>query len=51
MDRLEHLRRNGPTAHAFTFSQRYPPPGLLPVEPPDPAGESMRCPSLQLSGL
>ncbi|TLY88376.1 MAG: DUF190 domain-containing protein [Gammaproteobacteria bacterium] len=39
------------TEDAFTFSQRYPPPGLLPVEPPDPAGESMRCPSLQLSGL
>ena len=29
LDRLEHLRRNGPTAHAFTFSQRYPPPGEL----------------------
>ncbi|TLZ11755.1 MAG: DUF3291 domain-containing protein [Gammaproteobacteria bacterium] len=29
MDRLEHLRRNGPSPHAFTFSQRYPPPGEL----------------------
>jgi hypothetical protein len=29
LDRLGHLRRNGPTAHAFTFSQRYPPPGEL----------------------
>ncbi|HVO16582.1 MAG TPA: DUF3291 domain-containing protein [Alphaproteobacteria bacterium] len=25
--RLEHLRRHGPTAHAFTFKQRYPRPG------------------------
>ena len=25
--RLEHLRRHGPSAHAFTFKQRYPRPG------------------------
>ena len=25
--RLEHLRRHGPTAHAFSFKQRYPRPG------------------------
>jgi uncharacterized protein DUF3291 len=25
--RLEHLRRHGPGATAFSFSQRYPPPG------------------------
>jgi hypothetical protein len=27
LERLEHLRANGPTPHAFTFSQRYPVPG------------------------
>ena len=26
--RLEHLRRHGPSAHAFSFKQRYPCPGL-----------------------
>jgi len=26
--RLEHLRREGPSAHAFTFKQRYPHPGI-----------------------
>jgi Domain of unknown function (DUF3291) len=26
--RLEHLRREGPSAHAFTFKQRYPHPGM-----------------------
>jgi hypothetical protein len=31
LDRLEHLRRDGPTAHAFTFKDRYP--------APDSAGE------------
>lgn len=25
--RLAHLRRHGPTAHAFTFKERYPKPG------------------------
>jgi hypothetical protein len=25
--RLEHLRAHGPTAHAFTFKERHPPPG------------------------
>jgi len=25
-DRLEHLREHGPTAHAFTFKERYPSP-------------------------
>jgi hypothetical protein len=24
--RLEHLVANGPSAHAFTFKQRFPPP-------------------------
>ncbi len=27
--RLEHLRRHGPTADAFTFKQRFPPPRSL----------------------
>ena len=27
LERLEHLRANGPTPRAFTFSQRYPVPG------------------------
>ena len=26
-ERLEHLRAHGPTAHAFTFRQRFPAPG------------------------
>ena len=26
MERLEHLRKHGPTAHAFTFKQQYPAP-------------------------
>jgi hypothetical protein len=26
LERLAHLRREGPTARAFTFSQRHPPP-------------------------
>lgn len=26
--RLDHLRRQGPTAHAFTFKQRFPAPGM-----------------------
>ena len=29
LERLAHLRREGPTARAFTFSRRYPPPGEL----------------------
>jgi hypothetical protein len=27
LERLAHLRRDGPTARAFTVSRRYPPPG------------------------
>jgi Domain of unknown function (DUF3291) len=26
--RLDHLRRHGPTAHAFSFKQRFPTPGV-----------------------
>jgi hypothetical protein len=32
-ERLEHLERNGPTAHAFTFKQRYPAPDAELHEP------------------
>jgi len=28
-DRLDHLRAHGPTAHAFTLRQHFPPPGEL----------------------
>jgi hypothetical protein len=31
LERLQHLRRNGPSPHAFTFSQRYPTPGEVGV--------------------
>jgi heme-degrading monooxygenase HmoA len=27
LDRLAHLDRHGPSAHAFTFKSRFPPPG------------------------
>ena len=27
LQRLRHLERNGPSPHAFTFRQKYPPPG------------------------
>ena len=27
MDRLAHLNRHGPSAHAFNFKNRFPPPG------------------------
>jgi len=35
IDRLEHLRRHGPTAHAFTFQRRFPAPegGRVPLAP------------------
>lgn len=29
-ERLEHLRQHGPTAHAFTFKQRFPAPAVVP---------------------
>jgi hypothetical protein len=32
-ERLQHLRAHGPTAHAFTFRQRFPAPGA-PEAPP-----------------
>ena len=30
-ERLEHLKQHGPTAHAFTFKQRFPVPEELPA--------------------
>ena len=42
-ERLEHLRAHGPTAHAFTFRQRFPAPGApeAPTRPQDLLG----CPA------
>jgi hypothetical protein len=42
-ERLEHLRAHGPTAHAFTFRQRFPAPGApeAPARPQDLLG----CPA------
>jgi hypothetical protein len=37
-ERLDHLRMHGPTAHAFTLRQHFPPPGgrdLEAIESPD----------------
>jgi hypothetical protein len=28
LERLRHLERNGPSSHAFTFRQKYPPPRI-----------------------
>ena len=35
LDRLDHVRRHGPTPQAFTFSRRYPPPGEEQGSPQD----------------
>jgi hypothetical protein len=35
--RLDHLARVGPTAHAFTFRKAFPPGAAEPLVPPDPA--------------
>ncbi|GDY28801.1 DUF3291 domain-containing protein [Gandjariella thermophila] len=41
-ERLGHLRRHGPTPHAFTFRDAFPAPGAaLPVE----AADDWRCPA------
>ena len=39
LDRLEHLDRHGPSAQAFTFKTRFPPPGHA-GEPKDLAPEA-----------
>jgi hypothetical protein len=41
--RLEHLRAHGPTAHAFTFRQRFPAPGAL--EAPQLDDDLLGCPA------
>jgi hypothetical protein len=28
MARLDHLDAHGPTGHAFTFKEKFPPPGI-----------------------
>jgi hypothetical protein len=42
-ERLEHLRAHGPTAHAFTFRRRFPPPGALEV--PELDEDALGCPA------
>jgi len=39
MARLAHLEAHGPTAHAFSFKQKFPPPGIAPAAPEDLAPE------------
>ena len=41
--RLAHLRVDGPTAHAFTFRQRFPAPGAL--EAPRLDDDLLGCPA------
>ena len=31
-DRIDHLRANGPTPHAFTFKRHFPPPSAASLE-------------------
>ena len=42
-ERLAHLRVHGPTAHAFTFRQRFPAPGAL--EAPQLDDDLLGCPA------
>jgi uncharacterized protein DUF3291 len=41
-ERLEHLRAHGPTAHAFTFRQRFPAPDAL--QAPELDEDLLACP-------
>jgi hypothetical protein len=41
LQRLEHVRRHGPTPHAFTFKQKYPPP--LSAAPPQDLRPEAYC--------
>lgn len=43
-ERLEHLRRHGPTPHAFTFRGPFPAPDAAPDAVPPRAGDDWRCP-------
>jgi hypothetical protein len=42
-ERLEHLRAHGPTAHAFTFRERFPAPGA--AEAPALDEDLLGCPA------
>ncbi len=42
-ERLEHLRAHGPTAHAFTFRERFPAPGAR--EAPRLDNDLLGCPA------
>jgi Domain of unknown function (DUF3291) len=42
-ERLEHLRSHGPTAHAFTFRQRFAAPGA--IEAAEVDEDLLRCPA------
>jgi uncharacterized protein DUF3291 len=42
-ERLEHLRSHGPTAHAFTFRQRFSAPGA--IQAPMIDADRLRCPA------
>lgn len=42
-ERLEHLRRHGPTPRAFTFRHQFPAPDAQAAA--DPASEAARCPA------
>jgi hypothetical protein len=42
-ERLGHLRAHGPTARAFTFKERFPPPGAEPAV--DPELDALGCPA------
>jgi hypothetical protein len=42
-ERLGHLRAHGPTAHAFTFRQRFPPPDAL--QAPELDEDLLGCPA------
>ena len=42
-ERLAHLRRHGPTPHAFTFKRRFPAPGESEVRPGDE--DAWACPA------
>ncbi|XXX75489.1 DUF3291 domain-containing protein [Sorangium sp. So ce134] len=44
-ERLEHLRRHGPTPRAFTFRHLCPAPDAPAAAAPAPADDSLRCPA------
>ncbi|WP_437936607.1 DUF3291 domain-containing protein [Sorangium sp. So ce341] len=44
-ERLDHLRRHGPTPRAFTFRRLFPAPDAPDAAVPAPADDSLRCPA------